>query len=537
MESVIIFDTTLRDGEQAPGASMTIPEKVEIAHQLARLGVDVIEAGFPISSPAQFEAVRRVATEVKGPVICALARAKPADIDAAGAALEGAQKTRIHTFIATSDIHLNAKFADERYGATLEEKRKVIKTMAVEAVQRAITFTPDVEFSAEDAGRTDTAYLCEVVQAVINAGATTINLPDTTGYCISDEYGELIRRVMDGCSFGKNVIFSTHCHDDLGLAVANSLSGVQAGARQVECTLNGIGERAGNAALEEVVMAFNVRGPHFGVKTNIVPALLTASSKMVSTFSGFVVQPNKAIVGKNAFSHEAGIHQDGVLKARETYEIMRAEDVGQDIQAIRLGRHSGRHGLFSRMDQLGIQVSSSDKDHIYNEFVLLADRKKEINETDLFNLVHEHTNVKTEPHYKLESFNVSVGTGKEPEAQVVIRDIRHEEVIEKTATGDGPIDALFRAIDHAVNEGHDLVNYSIRSVSEGADAFGEVTVLIGFGGPLFAGKASSTDVIHASAEAYMNALNSLAAHRAEEEAVQFVGTGIMQAFDNNSSTK
>jgi 2-isopropylmalate synthase len=533
-DSVIIFDTTLRDGEQAPGAAMTIPEKVEIAHQLSRLGVDVIEAGFPISSPAQFEAVRRIVKEVHGPTICALARAKNADIDAAGKALEGGANTRIHTFIATSDIHLNAKFADARYGVNLAGKRQTIKKMAVEAVERAKRFTTNIEFSAEDAGRTDTDYLCEVVQAVIDAGATTINLPDTTGYCISDEYADLIRRVMSGCTFGKNIIFSTHCHDDLGLAVANSLAGVQAGARQVECTINGIGERAGNAALEEVIMALVVRAPYFELKTNVNPALLTQSSKMVSTFSGFLVQHNKAIVGKNAFSHEAGIHQDGVLKARETYEIMRAEDVGQAVESIRLGRHSGRHGLFSRMEQLGIHSTDAEKDLIYDEFVRLADRKKEINDSDLFNLVHDYKNVKTEPHYQLESFQVSVGTDQEPEAKVTIRDLRRDETIEKVATGDGPIDALFRAIDHAVNEGHDLVNYSIRSVSEGADAFGEVTVLIGLNGPLFAGKASSTDVIHASAEAYMNALNSLASHRAEEESIQFVATGIMQAFGSGT---
>ena len=535
MDSIIIFDTTLRDGEQAPGGAMTIPEKVEIAHHLQRLGVDVIEAGFPISSPAQFEAVRRIVSEVHGPTICALARAKPDDIDAAGKALEGGANTRIHTFIATSDIHLNAKFADERYGKTLSDKRQVVKKMAVDAVLRAKAFTPDVEFSAEDAGRTETAYLCEVVQAVIDAGATTINLPDTTGYCIPDEYGRLIREVMDGCTFSESVIFSTHCHDDLGLAVANSLSGVQAGARQVECTINGIGERAGNAALEEIAMALVVRADHFNVKTQINPSFLTDTSKLVSTFSGFVVQHNKAIVGKNAFSHEAGIHQDGVLKSRETYEIMRAEDVGQDSQAIRLGRHSGRHGLFNRIAQLGVKITDANKDQIYNDFVALADRKKEINDTDLLNLVHEHKQVKTQPHYKLESFHCSVGTGQEPKATVVIRDMRKDEVIEKSATGDGPIDALFRAIDHAVNEGHDLVNYSIRSVTEGADAYGEVSILIGLGGPLFAGKASSTDVIHASAEAYMNALNSLAAHRAEEESIQFVNSGIMQAFGSGAS--
>lgn len=534
-ERIIIFDTTLRDGEQAPGAAMTIPEKIQIAHQLTELGVDVIEAGYPVSSPAQFEAVRRIASEVKGPIICALARATKTDIEAAGAALEGCSNKRIHTFIATSDIHLTSKFADDRYGKTLEEKRVTIKKMAVDAVKLARTYTTDVEFSAEDAGRTVSGYLCEVVQAVMDAGATTINIPDTTGYCISDEYATLIRSVIDGCDVPDGVIFSTHCHDDLGLAVANSLVGIQAGARQIECTINGIGERAGNASLEEVVMALIVRAGHFGLETGINARLLTHISKMVSTFSGFVVQPNKAIVGRNAFSHEAGIHQDGFLKNRETYEIMRAEDVGQETQAIRLGRHSGRHGLFSRMESLGIEIESAERDAIYQDFVRLADRKKEVNDIDLYNLVNEYTNVMNNPHYKLEEFHVSVGTGKQPEARIRIRHVRHDKVVEKVATGDGPIDALFRAIDHAVNEGHDLINYNIRSISEGADAFGEVSVLISYGGPCFAGKASSTDVIHASAEAYMNALNSLAAHRADEESVQFVSTGIMHAFDRGSA--
>ena len=534
-ERIVIFDTTLRDGEQAPGAAMTIPEKIQIAHQLARLGVDVIEAGFPISSPGQFEAVRRIAQEVQGPTICALSRAKKADVEAAGEALKGSENSRIHTFIATSDIHLKSKFADERYGKTLAQKRKCVKQMAVDAILLAKTFTDDVEFSAEDAGRTDLKYLCEVIRAAIEAGATTINLPDTTGYCISDEYAALIADVMECCGGNEAVIFSTHCHDDLGMAVGNSLAGILAGARQVECTINGIGERAGNAALEEVVMALAVRENYFSLATGVDTKLLFETSKMVSTFTGFVVQPNKGIVGRNAFAHEAGIHQDGILKARETYEIMRAEDVGQDSQSIRLGRHSGRHGLFSRMEKLGFEVSEEEKEKLYADFVQLADRKKEINDIDLYNLVHENKNAMNHPHYKLEQFNVSVGTDKQPEATVRVRHVRHDSVVEKVATGDGPIDALFRAIDHAVNEGHDLVNYTIRSISEGADAFGEVSVLIGLGGPLFPGKASSTDVIYASAEAYMNALNSMAAHRADEESVQFVATGIMQAFDRGSA--
>jgi len=531
-DRVIIFDTSLRDGEQAPGAAMTVPEKLQLAGQLARLGVDVIEAGFPISSPGQFEAVRRIVAEVQGPTICALARAKKADIDAAGSALKGGSNTRIHTFIATSDIHLESKFADARYGASLEEKRETVLKMAVEAVEHALTYTNDVEFSAEDAGRTDADYLCRIVQAVIDAGATTINIPDTTGYCISDEYAELIRTVINGVHAPETVVFSTHCHDDLGLAVANSLSGLQAGARQVECTINGIGERAGNAALEEVVMALRVRAPHFGLHTVINPSLLFATSKMVSTFTGFQVQPNKAIIGKNAFAHEAGIHQDGVLKNRETYEIMRAEDVGQDSESIRLGRHSGRHGLFSRLERLGVRVDEKNRADVYATFVELADRKKEINDADLINLFHHEEHTMDTPHYSLEKFHVTVGSGQEPEATVVVRDLQSDAVNEQKATGDGPIDALYRAIDHAVDEGHDLVNYSIRSVSEGSDSFGEVSVLIGIGGPLFAGKASSTDVIEASAQAYMNALNSLAAFRLDKESIEFVGSGIMQAFGN-----
>ena len=531
-DRVIIFDTTLRDGEQAPGAAMTVPEKLQVARQLARLGVDVIEAGFPISSPGQFEAVRRIVREVEGPTICALARAKREDIEAAGSALEGGSKTRIHTFIATSDIHLESKFAGERYGRTMEEKRETVLEMAVEAVRHARTFTGDVEFSAEDAGRTDRAYLCRVVQAVIDAGATTINIPDTTGYCISDEYAALIRQVIEGVNAPSSVVFSTHCHDDLGLAVANSLSGLQAGARQIECTINGIGERAGNAALEEVVMALNVRAAHFGLNSGINPRLLFPTSKMVSTFTGFQVQPNKAIIGKNAFAHEAGIHQDGVLKNRATYEIMSAEDVGQKAESIRLGRHSGRHGLFSRLERLGILVEAADRTNVYASFVELADRKKEINDSDLINLFHHEQYTMDTPHYSLEKFHVTVGSGQEPEATVTVKDLQNETVTEKSATGDGPIDALYSAIDHAINEGHDLVNYSIRSVSEGSDSFGEVSVLVSLGGPLFAGKASSTDVIEASAQAYMNALNALAAYRLDKESIEFVGTGIMQAFDS-----
>ena len=398
---VVIFDTTLRDGEQAPGASMTIPEKVEMAKTLARLGVDVIEAGFPVSSPAQFEAVRRIVDEVQGPTICALARATEQDIRRAAEALEGGANTRIHTFIATSDIHLESKFGHDRYGKTLAEKRDTVKRMAADAVRFARTFTDDVEFSAEDAGRSEIDYLVEVVQTAVDAGATTINIPDTTGYCTPSEYAMLFEELQRRCAIPDHVVLSTHCHDDLGLAVANSLAGVHAGARQIECTINGIGERAGNAALEEVVMTLRVRADHFGLHTDIDAHLLAEASKMVSTFTGFAVQPNKAIVGRNAFSHEAGIHQDGVLKRRDTYEIMRAEDVGQSSEAIRLGRHSGRHGLFNRLERLGLSVDESEKAGIYERFVDLADRKKEVNDQDLYYIVGEQRTGASEAHLTL----------------------------------------------------------------------------------------------------------------------------------------
>ncbi len=527
---IIIFDTSLRDGEQAPGAAMTVPEKVRIAHQLARLGVDVIEAGFPVSSPGQFEAVQRISTEVQGPVVCALARATKVDIVAAAQALAGGLRTRIHTFIATSDIHLESKFSDPRYGNTIEEKRATIKQMAVDAVTLAKTFTDDVEFSAEDAGRTGIPYLCEVIQAAVDAGATTINIPDTTGYCTPSEYAALFTAVQECCTLPEGVVLSTHCHDDLGLAVANSLSGILAGARQIECTINGIGERAGNAALEEVVMAINVRADRFGMTTGINPKLLTETSQMVATSSGFVVQPNKAIVGRNAFSHEAGIHQDGVLKRRETYEIMRAEDVGQSIEAIRLGRHSGRHGLFQRLEKLGVQVPAAKKEEIYARFVALADQKKEVHDEDLLHMVNQQEKKMDAPYFAIKHMEVSTGTGRKPEAFVQVNHLRTGEVREAHGTGDGPVDALYRAIDHAVRESHTLNSFTIRSVGSGADALGEVSVLIEAGGPCFMGKAADTDTLKASADAYIHALNALAAWRADEESVRFVGDSIIQAF-------
>ncbi len=516
-DHVVIFDTTLRDGEQAPGASMTIPEKVEIAHQLARLGVDIIEAGFPISSPIQLEGVARISDEVKGPVICGLARATEADIDAAGEATRSAEKRRLHTFIGTSDIHLDGKFGHDRYGKTLEDKRKTIVRMTIDAVKHAGTYTENVEFSAEDAGRTDLGYLCEVVAAAIEAGATTINLPDTTGFCTTAEYARMFRVVKERCGFGDEIILSTHCHDDLGMAVANSIAGIGAGARQVECTINGIGERAGNASLEEIVMALRVRKEAYGCDTKIRSQELMNTSRMVSTYSGFAVQPNKAIVGKNAFSHEAGIHQDGVLKRRDTYEIMHAADVGQKPSQIRLGRHSGRHGFFSRLEELGIPVEEGQKQELYGEFLELADRKKEVYDEDLLYLVGLYAGAGVFEHYRLDGMRVSVATDDRPLAEVSVEDTQTGVVGHNKAVGDGPVDAIYRAITHSVKNAYQLVSYTIRSVTEGQDALGEVVVKINYDSRHFLGRATGTDILRASAEAYIDALNHVETFRARKK--------------------
>ncbi len=530
-DRIIIFDTTLRDGEQAPGASMTIEEKLRIAHQLARLNVDVIEAGFPISSPAQFEAVRRIAEEVQGPVICALARAREEDIRAAANALAPGKRVRIHTFIATSDIHIDAKFGDVRFGRTLAEKRKTILRLTEEAVRLARTFTDDVEFSAEDAGRTDVGYLAEVVQVAIAAGATTINLPDTTGYCVPDEYAAMFRSVIERVEPPPHIVFSAHCHDDLGLAVANSLAAVQAGVRQIECTINGIGERAGNAALEEVVMALKVRSERFGgLKVGIVTQYLTETSRMVSLATGFPVPPNKAIVGRNAFSHEAGIHQHGVLRRRDTYEIMRAEDVGQQPEQIRLGRHSGRHGLFSRLEKLGISVPEERREEIYRRFLALADLKKEIYDEDLRRLVEERETNSAAAPFQLIEMHVATGTHRAPEAEVQVYHRSTHTLRVERATGDGPVNAIYKAIDRAIGAAHELISYELRSVTEGADAVGEVTVLICFNGACFRGVAQHTDVLRASAEAYLEAINQLEQFRIEHENLSFVRNGILHSF-------
>jgi len=544
-DHVTIFDTTLRDGEQAPGASMTVPEKVDIAHQLATLGVDVIEAGFPVSSPAQTEAVERIVDEVEGPVTCALARTKEADLRAAGEALAGGTDTRVHTFIATSDVHIEAKF--DALGDTMAEKRAAVIERAVEAIEHALTYTDNVEFSAEDAGRTDPGYLCEIVQAAAEAGATTINIPDTTGYCAPSEYADLLRTVRDFLPDPEAVILSTHCHDDLGLATANTLAGVTAGARQVECTINGIGERAGNAALEEIVMALSVRSDQFNVHTTVNPKHLTRTSQMVSAASGFPVQPNKAIVGSNAFSHEAGIHQHGVLKERSTYEIMSAADVGQDAEQIRLGRHSGRHGLFNRLEALGHDVPEEHRSAIYQQFLDLADRKKEIFDEDLERMMEDFetggdtapaappiTNGRASetaaPAYRLVHLTATIDTDEDPHIELRL-ERSDGSIRDESATGEGPVEAVYRAIDHAVDQPHTLVEYSLHSISEGADAQGEVEICVQYGENRFTGRARSTDVIRASAEAYVDALNRLAAAQADAESLEFVRNGIMNAYN------
>ncbi|UCD38998.1 MAG: 2-isopropylmalate synthase [Fidelibacterota bacterium] len=502
-EKIIIFDTTLRDGEQSPGASLNVQEKVEIARQLARLGVDVIEAGFPISSPVQFEAVERIADSV--PVVVAgLARAVEPDVKAVYDALRQTEKFRIHTFIGTSDIHIKEKFRADRYGKSLKEKRNTIIKMARDAVAYAKTFTDDVEFSAEDAGRTDTPYLAEVLEAAIDAGATTVNIPDTTGYTMPAEFGAKIAALRETVGRIDQAVISAHCHNDLGLAVANSLSAIQNGARQVECTINGIGERAGNASLEEIIMALRVRGDYWNVHTDIRIEELFNTSRMVSAFTGLVVQPNKAVVGDNAFSHESGIHQDGVLKNSHTYEIITPEAIGATRTKIVLGRHSGRHGLAVRLRDLGYRPTKDELQHIYQKFLDLADKKKEVFDDDLRVLMGDEMHRQQE-YYELESFHVSAGTNALATGTVSIK--AGEEVLRESAIGDGPVDACFKAIDRALDTDSTIESYQVRSVTAGREAQGEVIVRVRSGDSVCTGRGVSTDILEASVKAYLQALN------------------------------
>jgi 2-isopropylmalate synthase len=502
-DRVLIFDTTLRDGEQSPGATMNIKEKIEIARQLARLGVDIIEAGFPISSPGDFEAVRQIAIEVEGPVICGLARAMEKDIVRCGEAVTaGSRKGRIHTFIATSQIHLDKKLRMSR--------EKVIET-AFEAVKLAKSITPDVEFSCEDAGRSDWDYLVAVINAAVEAGATTINVPDTVGYANPWQIGECFAYLRKHVQGADRVVFSTHCHNDLGLAVANSLAAVLNGARQVECTINGIGERAGNASLEEIVMNLVTRKDFYGLTTGINTREIYRTSRLVSKITGIRVQRNKAIVGGNAFAHEAGIHQDGVLKERTTYEIMHAEDVGWTGESMVLGKHSGRHAFKKRLEALGYdRLSDEEINRAFARFKELCDKKKDIYDEDLFAIVEDEMSQAHET-YSLDYVGFSSGSDTVPTATVRLR--TGGEVVMDASVGDGPIDAAFKAIQRITQVDAELQEYSLEAVTGGRDALGQVAVTLVGNGQTVRGRAASTDVLVASVKAYLNALNKLVAMR------------------------
>ncbi len=500
-ERLIIFDTTLRDGEQSPGASMTREEKVRIAKALERMRVDVIEAGFPIASPGDFEAVQAVARVVEASTVCGLARAIDKDIDRAAEALKEAELGRIHTFIATSPIHMEKK---------LRMSPDQVVDQAVRAVKRARRFTDDVEFSPEDAGRSDIEFLCRVLEAVIDAGAGTINIPDTVGYSLPDRFGALIRELIERVPNSDKAAFSVHCHNDLGLAVSNSLSAVLNGARQVECTINGLGERAGNAALEEIVMAVRTRQDIFPVDVALDTAQIVHCSRLVSNITGFPVQPNKAIVGANAFAHESGIHQDGVLKSRETYEIMRAEDVGWSANRMVLGKHSGRNAFRTRLAELGVVFESEEElNAAFSRFKDLADKKHEIYDEDLQALVTDTNLVSENERFKLVSMRVCSETGETPRATVTL--VLDGEEKSAARSGSGPVDATFKAIESLVQGGCYLQLYSVNNITSGTDAQGEVTVRLEKGGRIVNGQGADTDIVIASAKAYLHGLNKMLA--------------------------
>jgi 2-isopropylmalate synthase len=511
-EKVVVFDTTLRDGEQAAGTHLGARAKLEIAQQLARLGVDVIEAGFPVSSPEDFEAVKLIATQVQGPTICGLSRAVKQDIDAAGQALAPAKRRRIHTGLGISDIHIASKFADEKYGRTLEEKKNRTVEMSIAAVKTARQYTDDVEFYCEDSGRADKEYLFHIVEAVIDAGATTVNIPDTTGYSIPEQFGALIAELIAKVPNSRKAIFSVHCHDDLGMSVANTLAGVRHGARQVEATINGVGERAGNASLEEVVMAIRTRKDYFGVDTGINAQELYRTSRMVAEALGMPVPANKAVVGANAFAHSSGIHVDGFIKNPLTYEIMRPEDVGSPKSAVILTARTGRAGLRHRLQELGYTLSKEEIDEVYQRFIQIADRKKEVFDEDLAAIIGSGIRV-VEQIYVLEYLHVASGTGTLPTASVKMRTKDGAKVA--VALGDGPVDAAYEAIRQAIGLTPKLEEYSIRAVTSGKEALGEATVRIRENGRTFIGRGVSTDIIEASAKAYVDAINRMVAAQAQ----------------------
>ncbi len=494
---VHIFDTTLRDGEQSPGISLNTAEKVEIATQLARLGVDVIEAGFPITSPGDFEAVQAISRRVEGPVIAGLARTHKADIDAAWGAVKDARRPRIHTFISTSDIHIEHQ---------LQTDREDVKGQARAAVALARSYVEDVEFSPMDATRADVEFTAEVCAIAVEEGATVVNVPDTVGYTTPEEYTAYLRRLYELVPGLKGVELSVHCHDDLGMAVANSYAGLLAGARQVECAVNGIGERAGNCSLEEIAMLVHVREDVHGLSTGINTRELARTSRMVSRLTGYAIQPNKAIVGRNAFAHESGIHQDGVLKERSTYEIMDATEVGLESNSIVLGKHSGRHALKDALEQLGFKVEGNALNSAFKAFKEVADRKKQVTALDLEAIVSDEMRERSDAH-ELTSFEVEAGSEREPRAKVGVT-MPSGEVAVGESGGDGPIDAVFRAIQQATGTESELRQYTVDAVTGGEDALGEVTVMLRTDGRLATGVGVATDIIEASARAYLRALSN-----------------------------
>ena len=504
-ERITIFDTTLRDGEQSPGASLNLREKLKIARQLARLGVDVIEAGFPIASEGDFRAVRRIAREIRGVTIAALSRAVPGDIDRAWEAVKEAASPRIHTFIATSDIHLKYK---------LKRSREQVLEQAVAAVEYARNYTDNVEFSAEDATRSDVDYLCLVLEAVIEAGAGTVNIPDTVGYAVPAEFGALIAEIRNRVPNIDKAVISVHCHNDLGLAVANSLAAVSGGARQVECTVNGLGERAGNASLEELVMTLRTRRDYFDIEAGVNTREIYQTSRLVSNLTGMMVQRNKAIVGENAFAHESGIHQDGMLKQKLTYEIMTPESIGLSESRLVLGKLSGRHAFRARLKELGYELSEDELQRAFVLFKALADKKKEVFDEDLIALVNDEL-VSIPETFSLEYLYIVSGTETAPSARVRLRKA-DGELIEQTASGDGPVDAAYKAIERITGLPARLLDYSVHGVTRGKDAMGEVRLRLEVQGKVVSGKSASTDIFEASAKAYLHAINRAVFEKGEK---------------------
>jgi 2-isopropylmalate synthase len=508
-DRVMIFDTTLRDGEQSPGISLNRQEKLEIAHQLARLGVDIIEAGFPITSPGDFESVQAISREVEGPVICALARAVSQDIDAVWNAVRDAQRPRIHMVLATSDLHIEHK---------LQTTREDVKGQVRAAVAQAREYTDDVEFSAEDASRSDVQFMAEVIQIALQEGATTINVADTVGYTMPREFAAIFEELFRLVPGLRDVVVSVHCHDDLGMAVANSLAGVEAGARQVECSVNGIGERAGNASLEEIAMLLHTREPSLGLWTEIETTEIARTSRLVSRLTGYQVQPNKAIVGRNAFAHESGIHQDGVLKERTTYEIMDATTVGLSSNSIVLGKHSGRHALRKALEEMGFEIDGQALNTAFKRFKEIADRKKQVTAMDLEALVTDELRSEDIRGYTLDWFEVEASSLRPPHAKVSVA-LPDGSTATGTFTGDGPIDAVFQAIGAATGVAAELSEFTIGAVTEGQDALGEVSVVLEVGGFTGAGQSVSTDIIDAAARAYVRALSVAAARSRSDQAI------------------